>query len=598
MLRFSHLDWDEGYNFHPDERAILFVAQTIRLPANLQDGLLPTSSLNPLRAPDGSERPYPYGHLPLYMTVATERLLLLPCRIADDLCHTLPPDMFLSHLLGVTNQPRLLRLTYTGRALSALYDTLTVLVTFLLARRLFNQWAGLVAAACCAVAVLHIQNAHFGTVDTALALTATLTLWLLARYVQSQRDHDSLLAGLCAGLAIGCKATAILLIVPILATHLRFEQRKLRLPHMSTFWLTLLSGAIAFVLTNPYAVLDPAPFLAELVTQADMVAGRLDWPFTRQYIGTLPLVYPIEQQARWELGLPLTLACYIGLGWAIYHAVRTHSRPLFTLLAWGCTMILATGLPLVKFPRYALPLTPALFTLASGMLTPLKGTSHGKRALHLAVTLLVLAPSTLYALAFNNMYSHPHPWTQTSVWAYRSLPAGTTLATERWDDPLPLDLPVDGNLRLRDSTYTTLLLDPFAEPDDENKLLTLLSNLSQADYLILSSNRLYGVIPRLPERYPLTATYYRTLFAGELGFELDRVFARTPNLLGTSLCDDPFSHAGLNTPLKAASHCNLVLGPADESFTVYDHPTVLIFRNTLHLPAETMIEIIRQNAER
>jgi hypothetical protein len=530
------------------------------------------------------------------MTVGVERLLSLPCGLADILCHALPPDTFLGRLLKVSTQTRLAHLTYTGRALSALYDTLTVLATFLLANRLFNREGGLVAAACCAVAVLHIQNAHFGTVDTALTLTATLTLWLLVRYAQSHQRRDSLLAGLCAGLAMGCKATAILLIVPILATHLHFEQRKLRLPNMSTFWFTLLSGTAAFVLTNPYAVLDPVPFLTELVTQADMVAGRLDWPFTRQYIGTLPLVYSIEQQARWELGLPLTLACYVGLGWAIYHAIRTRSRPLIILLTWSCTMLLATSLPLVKFPRYALPLMPALFTLVGGMCATQKANTGKERLVRFAVASLTLMPSVLYVSAFNHMYSHPHPWVEASTWAYRSLPAGTTLATERWDDPLPLDLPIDGTLRLRDRTYTTLLLDPFTEPDDANKLLTLLSDLSQADYLILSSNRLYGVIPRLSERYPLTAAYYRTLFAGKLGFELDRVFTRTPNLLGLSLCDDPFSRADLNIPPEATLDCDLTLGPADESFTVYDHPMVLVFKNILHLRGDVMVEIVQQNA--
>jgi len=596
VLRLSHADWDGGNNLHPDERAILFVAQTIEIPASLGDALRPSSPLNPLRAPDGSERPYPYGHLPLYMIAATERLISLPCGIAGSvLCDSLSPHTSFGRLLDVSDQTHLARLTYTGRALSALYDTLTVLVTFLLARKLFNRWAGITAAACCAIAVLHIQNAHFGTVDTALGLTVTLTLWLLVRYTESRHRRDSLLAGLCAGLATGCKATAILLIIPILVAHLRLEGRKVYLLDMPAFWLTLLSGAVAFTLTNPYTVLDPAPFLTELVTQADMAAGYLDWPFTRQYIGTPPLAYLIEQQARWELGLPLTPACYTGLGWAVYRAVRTHSRPVSILLTWCCIMLLTAGLPMVKFPRYALPLTPVLFALAGGMLTSLRNPVR-RIPMRLIMALLVLIPTFLYALAFHNMYSRPHPWIEASLWVYRSLPHGTMLAVERWDDPLPLDLATDGTLYLRDRTYTTLLLDPFAEPDNEDKLLALLSALSQADYLILSSSRLYGVVPRLPERYPLTSAYYRSLFAGDLGFELDRVFVRTPNLFGLRVCDDPFSRAGLNIPPGAMSHCDLMLGPADESFTVYDHPMALVFKNTLHLREDVMMEIVQQNA--
>ena len=82
----------------------------------------------------------------------------------------------------------------------------------------------------------------------------------------------------------------------------------IHLNDQATFWQMLVVATLAFVLTNPYAVLDPIPFFTEIATQAGMVSGRLDWPFTRQYFGTLPLWYTIEQQARWTLGLPLTLA--------------------------------------------------------------------------------------------------------------------------------------------------------------------------------------------------------------------------------------------------------------------------------------------------
>jgi hypothetical protein len=38
-LRFSYLDWDGWQQFHPDERGIWYVAQTIQLPSNPLDAL-------------------------------------------------------------------------------------------------------------------------------------------------------------------------------------------------------------------------------------------------------------------------------------------------------------------------------------------------------------------------------------------------------------------------------------------------------------------------------------------------------------------------------------------------------------------------------
>lgn len=599
-LRFSHADWDAGNQLHPDERAILFVAQTIRPPAGPSEALTPDRSpLNPFRAPEGGTRSFAYGHFPLYVAVLTQHLLNLPCAGDSAICHTMPPDTFAGRLLNVSAQPPFNHLTYVGRALSALYDTLTILATALLARQLFNSRAGLLAAALTAVAVLHIQNAHFGTVDASLTLFTTLTLWLLARHADSHNRRDSLLAGVCFGLATGCKATAVLLVFPLLAAHLEIDKTavrrrfsRLRLSDPVTFWLTLLAAFVTFAITNPYALLDPVPFFVEVATQAGMASGSLDWTFTRQYAGTLPLWYYVVQQARWTLGLPLTLAAYGDLAWTARRTLITRSRPALVALTWTAAMFLTVGLQAVKFPRYMLPLTPTLFALAAGALTPPQNAPQAApRALRTALTLAILIPTTLYALAFTAMYNTPHPWVTASQWIYRELPEGTVIAVEYWDDPLPMDIVVDGVGHIRDTTYDTRTLDPFAEPDDAAKLETLLADVAAADYIILSSNRLYGVIPRLDDRYPLTAAYYRALFAGDLGFEVTTTFTRTPTIVGLNLYDDPFTRPGLSNPLPDQPP-GFTPGFADESFTVYDHPLVLVFHNQARLSAAKLQMIV------
>ncbi|MEJ2151290.1 MAG: hypothetical protein P8Z40_17770, partial [Chloroflexota bacterium] len=205
--------------------------------------------------------------------------------------------------------------------------------------------------------------------------------------------------------------------------------------------------------------------------------------------------------------------------------------------------------------------------------------------------LIVVVPTTLYAIAFVRMYDQEHPWVAASEWIYDTLPFHSTIVVERWDDPLPLDLSTSGGF-IRDKLYDTALVDPFAEPDDQEKLDSLLREIASADTIILSSNRLYGTIPRLSDRYPLTSRYYQALFGGELGYELEATFSREPNLFGVSLYDDPFSRPGLPNPLTHGPHIGRLPGPADESFTVYDHPRVLIFQNVARLPADEMRAIV------
>ena len=59
---------------------------------------------------------------------------------------------------------------------------------------------------------------------------------------------------------------------------------------------------------------------------------------------------------------------------------------------------------------------------------------------------------------------------------------------------------------------------PVFEPDDDTKLRELYDPLRDADYYAVTSQRAWGTVGRLPERYPLMARYYDDLFAGRLGF--------------------------------------------------------------------------------
>jgi hypothetical protein len=596
-LRFSHADWDGGGQFHPDERAILFAAQEIALPHTLTDLRPATSPLNPLRGPDGAPRSYPYGHLPLYANVAASRILSALC--ADPpggLCASLPPEGFAGRLLNVAGSSHNTHLMFTGRALAAAASTATVLLTALLARRLFGGWAGLLAASFATFSVLAIQNAHFGTVDAPLAMFSTGAMWGIARHCETRRRRDALLGGVMIGLAAGTKITGMLLAAPLLAGSIHLQPR-FRLARDHHLLEAAVAAALAFGLSNPYALADPALYLTNTGLQLGMASGLFDWPFVRQYMGTLPIIYPIGQQAGWTLGPLLTTAAYAGLIWATIRAIRERRRDVLVAAAWAWIGLLVVGAGYAKFPRYMMPFTPTLFALAGGALVWLVERGPAWRRVAWTGGLLTIVCTAAYAIGFTRMYAQPHPWIAASEWIYHHIPMGTTLAVERWDDPLPLDIAVDGTGYLRDEVYDARLLDPFAEPDDAAKLRALLSDVSEADTIILSSKRLYGTIPRLDDRYPLTAAYYRALFSGELGFDLEATFERHPNLGEWTLTDDPFSRANLANPLPPAGARAISLSFADESFVVYDHPRALVFCNRAHYSAEELYGIVRRNVD-
>lgn len=128
--------------------------------------------------------------------------------------------------------------------------------------------------------------------------------------------------------------------------------------------------------------------------------------------------------------------------------------------------------------------------------------------------------------------------------------------------------------------------------DNADKLIRFQNVLNQADYLFIPTNHQYGQITRLPERYPLTTEYYRQLigcplekeiiwcyrvakpgtFQGSLGFDLVAVFESYPTI-GSLVINDQ---------------------AAEEAFTFYDHPKVLIFKKNSSYASSTVASILRQ----
>lgn len=642
VARWTGLDWD-GYNhYHPDERYITWVATTIAWPDSLSTALDPQrSTLNPyywppnaddltdgILVPSDEPRQFAYGHLPLYLGVAATRLVE---RAAPLLAPLAPAGwQFGRDLLNTAGVVEFRHLTAVARALTGLADVATLVLIFLLGRRVYSPQVGLLAAALLAVNVMHIQLAHFFISDPFLTLFVVAALYAMVGALQSERPGLWLVsAAALLGLAVGSKFTAVLLFLPLLLT-IWFARPGSRLR-----W-ALVGGAVAFgafFVTNPFAVLDfscdvvtpavtlgpltiPAVdwsscYLANVVKQNGMVNGRLDLGFTRQFDGTVPYLYFIEMQLRWGMGWLAGILAFAGFGWAIVQNARfflmqwrrrasatfavapalalTPQHAILILLAWCVPYFVVTGGFYVKFMRYLQPLTPFLMLFAAALLWQLRPV-----VLRRVVAGVVLGVTAVYALAFLNIYAGPHPWDAASLWIYANVEPGTLIASEQWDDSLPTSLLVDGALRSR-SEYPNQELTWLTGPDaadNEAKLADNLTILERAGYVTLLSNRVYGVVPRLEERYPLSSQYHQLLLDGRLGYEPVVAVTRMPGLFGLHLQPDAFGWPDLTPPAPVANYLAGFTGVSggrfDESFTVYDQPLVIIFKNVGNLSAAEM----------
>jgi hypothetical protein len=469
-------------------------------------------------------------------------------------------------------------------------DLGTVYLTYRLARTLWPPHlarsaavrGALLAGLAVSLAVLPVQLAHFYAADTILVFFVMLTLNLAADVARGGDQARQLALGAAFGLALATKVSAALLILVVfVAFRVRGTDRDAQVrvlgPQLSAVFRRLIPplavAAFVFVLVQPYALIDWRTFLSHTIRESQVAWGMLDVPYTRQYAGTWPYLYPIWQTVLWGLGLLLGLAAWAGLATVLIGWLRHGFWGDWLLLAWAGPYLVVTGAFYARYLRYMLPLVPILCILAVWSLMSLK-----KRWLrpvgYGALGMGVLA----YALAFVSIYTEPHSWVTASEWIYRNVPAGSRLAVEEWDTALPLPLDVDGVPR-RFEEYSVRTLTLYDEPDDGSKWESLVADLADSDYLIVASRRLYGSIPRLPERYPVATRYYERLFAGDLGFELAEEFTRGPVWLNPRV-----------PPLSDAAPATL---RPDESFVVYDHPRVLIFRNAGRLPAGELLRRVQ-----
>ena len=110
-----------------------------------------------------------------------------------------------------------------------------------------------------------------------------------------------------------------------------------------------------------------------------MVRGQADFPFTRQYRGTLPYIYHIEQLVRWGLGWPLGLLAFVSLAWVFIKLFIGKARDgEILILSWIVPYFGLTGLFLAKFMRYSVPITPFLMVLAAGLIAAMWARGEGK----------------------------------------------------------------------------------------------------------------------------------------------------------------------------------------------------------------------------
>jgi len=322
-----------------------------------------------------------------------------------------------------------------ARVTAALLGTLALWLLYLTGARLFGRGVGLIAAAIEAVAFLPVFYAHLALNDVPTLAPLTLSLLGTAGVMTKGRTRDYAIAGVGLGLACATKYTAGIVLAPLLAAaalRIREERGPRRVDALLSCALAGALALVAFVLANPYSVLDYSDFHRELVRQSTLsgeAQGKLGAPRNggiSYYLWSL----------TWGLGWVPALAA---LGGAL---VIWRRRPALglVLVPAPVAFLVLMGTEGRYFGRWLLPIFPVLCLLAAFFALELAGAivarSRSARAPALRGGLLavfvaaLLVQGVVYSVHAGVVLSRADTRNLTRAWMLAHVPAGTPIVAE------------------------------------------------------------------------------------------------------------------------------------------------------------------------
>ncbi|MBX3082125.1 MAG: glycosyltransferase family 39 protein [Anaerolineae bacterium] len=350
-----------------------------------------------------------------------------------------------------------------GRMVSAIADLIALVFVFLIGRRLYDKWVGLLAMALAAAAVLNIQLAHFWTADAFTVLPVVIAFYFAARAQDTGSFFDFIGFGIFMGASIASRINVLPLVgviglaalmhaMPVLDVTVPRRERIREITRMGIgLFLAALFMLITFRFAMPHAfqggpgvlgifnIRPYTPWLDDVAEAQYLTSGKADIPPNHQWTSRLPYGFAWWNMVAYGMGLPLGLFAWAAFAWGGIHILR--ARPGWTRhvlpVVWIFVYFVLMGRLWVMAMRYYIVMYPFMCVLAGwGLVELVRRTS---RALRAAATptlmqrlafggaslllVIVLIGTNLYAAMFTSIYRRQLSRVEASAWVMRNVPA-------------------------------------------------------------------------------------------------------------------------------------------------------------------------------
>ncbi len=643
FLRFYNLMRDYPYFFDPDERNMAGAIMQFRLPKNLssistclKSQFFPyqlDAKRYPLDANLCSLNPhfFAYGQFPLYLAYLSNQVTkpvfnIYSAQIMDD------REAF------ATNFPAAI---FWLRFWSAFSSVASVYLVYLITRKLTGLKFGLLAALASSFSPGLIQAAHFGTTESLLSYFFLSSIYLSMKLLENPLKKSFrkylilntkylILLSLTIGLAFGSKFTGLFFFVPpglaiMMQLFIFFKKKRKNwliglLPACRQagvyliIGLLLLAGSLFFTaVSSPYNLVEKESFKSAVFGyESDVATGRYEAFYTRQFVNTVPIVFQAQKVFPYTLGWPVFILGSLGflitvvifiidLGKKFQFSIfnfqskfklkifkfnknfktqisnytKNTKRNEFLLLFIITVSFLIYFIPnaflFAKWTRFMTPIF-AFFYIFAGYLLYKFYQFLSSRPLIKFLIFAFCFLSFLPGVAFMSIYASEDSRLTASRWIYRNIPGNSYVLSETANVvDIPLGLLNDDPDRPLSEKWNNVPVISFDFYHmDENPAIfdQLFTHLEKADYIFIPSRRLFANHPKILTKYPRLAKYYRLLFSGNLGFEKVAEFSSFPSLTLNAL------------------RWTLPDEQAEETYTVFDHPVIRIYKKVKPMTAE------------
>lgn len=315
-----------------------------------------------------------------------------------------------------------------GRATTAVFGAATVAVAFVLGRTAYGHRAGLLAALCIAVNVLHAELSHRVGVDIPMTLFAALALCFAIRIANGGSRRDYVLGAVSAALATTTKLPGILVLLPLIAAHAygvsRLASESRRWVTAPNLWMAAGLFIAVWVVTNPGIIFannywslyaQPVSEVADEV--AELSARPVLWVFYLDVVKS-------------SMGWPLFTAALLS---AVYAAWRRRPADVL-LLGYALVNYIAisvTTSEYLYFPRYALPIIVVLSVLTARAISDLPELIPSHRQLvSVAVAVVLVVWPLGQAISNSRLLTRTDTRTLARQWFDAEVPAGSVVLIE------------------------------------------------------------------------------------------------------------------------------------------------------------------------